>query len=559
VRPRTPDQLEGEATARPGEPQSEQGRTAALLVTALAKASRAFTLYDAKNALVRQFIAEYRARAEEATSGGPLVLDILPFDLVRAGEVVYHEEDRERSLAFKMFRDGVRRITLQKGVPFAELLQLLQILAIRFTGIRQAEEDVVTLLRKAEFTGIHVAAVEGYVADEDEPEEAPGPGRDDAGSRPPAGSDRPFPRLPSPGPLAWRAVPESLLAALRAEESEAALPANALGLAREILALAGHGQVEPAEAAGYLGDLRSFLIADGQLEMLAALAEMAASQPPGRLRDTVLRGLADPRLVDALLAAVPDGSRQLPPEAVKLVPFVPAGAVLDRLADEPSEGRRDILVRVASARLPADADVVVARLPSLPADAARELWRAVTDRAPARADDAAAALLEHADDDVRAMALEAIARSAGRIPPAPLVKLLGSPVESLRIAAARALERHGDASAARAVASVLTGHKVRSLPEAEALGRTLGRLHPAVAQRLFEEWLAERRGLLGALSGGGHDADVLRWAAVSGLGVLDVPDVEARLHAVAAHGDADMKLHCASTLARRRAQERRHG
>ena len=558
MRPRTPDQLDSDATARPGE-QSEQGKAAALFVTALAKASRAFTLYDAKNALVRQFIAEYRARAEEATSRGPLALDVLPFDLSRAGEVVYHEDDRERSLAFKLFRDGVRRITVQKGVPFGELLELLQILAIRFTGIRQAEEDVVTLLRKAEFGGIQIVAVEGYVPDEDEPEDSPGTGRDDAGSRPPAGTDRPFPRLPAPGPLAWREVPETLLAALRAEESEGALPANALGLARQLLALAAQGQVDPAEAAGYLGDLRSFLIADGQLEMLAALAEMAAAQPPGRLRDAVLRGLADARLVDALLAAVPEGSHQLPPEAAKLLPFVPAGAVLDRLADEPSEGRRDLLVRVASARLPADAEAVVARLPGLPADAARELWRAVTDRAPARADDASAALLDHPDTDVRVLALEAISRSEGRIASAPLVKLLGSPAESLRIAAARALERHGDAAAARAVATALTGRKGQSLPEAEALGRALGRLHPAVAHRLFEEWLVERRSLLGALGSGKREADVLRWAAVAGLGVLDLPDAEARIQAVAAKGDADLKRYCAATLARRRAEGRRHG
>jgi hypothetical protein len=265
--------------------------------------------------------------------------------------------------------------------------------------------------------------------------------------------------------------------------------------------------------------------------------------------------------VDAVLAAIPVGSRELPPAAAKLLPFVPAGAVLDRLADERSEHARAVLVRLATARLPADAEAVVARLARLPTDAARELWRAVAVRAPVRADDAAAAVLDHADHELRIEALEAISHAERRVASAPLVKLLGAPQEAVRIAAATALERHGDAASARAVAAALTERKSYSSAEAEALGRALGRLHPGVAQRLFDDWLAERRtlGFLSSLTSGRGHGDLLRWAAVSGLGVLAGPDAEARIQAVAAKADPDLKLHCAATLARRRAEGRRHG
>jgi hypothetical protein len=537
-----------------------EGRAAVAFVSALGKAARAFTLYDAGNTVVRQFIADYRARAEEVTAGGPLMLDVRPFELLREGEVVYREDDRERSLAFRLFRDGVRRIAFQKGVPFGELLVLLQILAIRFTGIRQAEEDVVTLLRKAEFGRIHITAVEGYVPDEELPEAIEPFGREDPGARPPAGFDRPFPRLPAPGPLAFRDVPDASLAALRAEEVEAALPASAFRLAQELLGLGGQGALEPGEVASYLAEFRNFLVADGQLGPLSALAELAAAQPPGRLRDAVLRGLADARLVDVVLASIPAGSRTLPPEAARLLPFVPASAVLDRLADEPSEEARDVLVRLASARLPADADAVVARLPALAVDAARVLWRAVAARAPAHSEAAALALLDHPDTDLRVEALGVVTQGEGRVPTAPLLRLLGAPSEAERVAAAEALARHGDAAAARVVAAALTDRKTYSFAEAEALGRALGRLHPGVAERLFEDWLSERKGLglLARVGPRGH-AELLRHAAVSGLAVLEAADVEARIQAVAARADSDLKRHCAATLARRRAEGRRRG
>jgi len=537
---------------------SAEAQAATAFVAALGKAARAFTLYDANNTLVRQFIAEYKARAEEATAGGPLPLEVLPFDLARGAESVYHEEDREKSLAFRLFRDGVRRLTFQKGVAFEELLRLLQILAIRFTGIRQAEEDVVTLLRKAEFRGIALVAVEGYAPDEDMPEADVTSGPSESGAKPPAGFDRPFPKLPAPAAPQWKAVPEPALAALRAGEVEGMLATNALKLARELLGLGVQNRLEAGEVGGFLGELRNFLVADAELEPLAQLAELATSLPPGPLRDATLRGLADPRLVDAVLAAIPPGSTTLPPEAAKLLPFVPGGVVLDRLGDEADPGRREVLVRLASARLPADADAVVARLPALPAETARDMWRALKLRAPKRSDDGAAALLDHPDLELRVEALEAVAHAEGRIASGPLVKLLAAPQEKLRIAAAAALERHGDAVAARAVAAALTERKGHSNAEAEALGRTLARLHPGVAVRLFEGWLEEKKGLLSSLTAG-RGSEPLKWAAVAGYGVMAGEEAEVRIQSISLKANPELKRHCAATLARRRAEGRRNG
>ena len=101
-----PPELESAAPALArGSPRAQ---AAAALVGALGKAARAFTLYDAGNALVRQFIGEYRSSGRRRHRQRGRGLEVQPFEMGLGPEVVYREDDRERSLAFKLFRDGVR-------------------------------------------------------------------------------------------------------------------------------------------------------------------------------------------------------------------------------------------------------------------------------------------------------------------------------------------------------------------------------------------------------------------------------------------------------------------
>ncbi|HEY6100328.1 MAG TPA: hypothetical protein VIW03_12905, partial [Anaeromyxobacter sp.] len=443
---------------------SPRALLAASLVHALSKATRAFTLYEPTNALIRQFLAEYRARAEAATAEGAVSIDVSPYELASDGEVVYREEDRERSLAFRLYRDGVRRVTFSQGPSFDELLRLLQILAIRLAGIRQSEDDIVTLLRKAELTTIDVVAVEGYTADESEPDVRRGQGTTAAPPLDPR-FDTPLPRLPAPGPIALRAVPAEALARLRKEEDPAAVVASALAVAGELLALGTSGALPSSEVTRFCVELRDFLVADGQLAPLAALADLVRRQAGERIRDELMRGLGDPRLLEVVLSAIPAGSSELPAHASRLLPFVPAAAVLDRLAGEESEGRRALLVSLAAARLPADAEAVLARLAAVPAGVARALAKAVGAKAPARVADAAVALLDHPDESLQGDALRAVGALQGKVPGAKLVKLLGSPSEKIRTAAAAALERNGDANGARALAEALEAGREMSREE----------------------------------------------------------------------------------------------
>ena len=148
---------------------SPRARAASRAILALSRAARAFTLYDPSNEAIRVFLeaiqTSFRAYLQNY---GPLPLLVRPFQLLVEEEIVYDVEERERSLAFKLFRDGVRRLTIFEDVEWTELLRLLEILSIRYTGIRLNEDDIVTLLWKAGFDHVEVEAVEGFVPEEDD-------------------------------------------------------------------------------------------------------------------------------------------------------------------------------------------------------------------------------------------------------------------------------------------------------------------------------------------------------------------------------------------------------
>jgi hypothetical protein len=148
---------------------SERTLAAGDALRALARASRSYLIYDAGNQAVRGFIEEVRASFERYFQMyGDMELTVRPYELLLDGEAVYLERDRERSLSLKLFRDGVRKLTLMRSTDWSELTRLLEILSIRFVGVRLNEDDIVTLLWKAGFVHIRVEAVEGFVPEDDE-------------------------------------------------------------------------------------------------------------------------------------------------------------------------------------------------------------------------------------------------------------------------------------------------------------------------------------------------------------------------------------------------------
>ncbi len=522
---------------------------------ALSRAARSFVLYDPGNAVVRQLLAEYQARMRAAVAHGALVLEVRPFELAVRGEPVYKDLDREKSLAFRLYRDGVRKLTILPNVVWAELLRFLEILAVRFTGLRQGEDDAVTLLRRSELRGISVEAVEGYVPDEESPE--PG-GDDDAVERarafsPPPTWDLPLPPLPKPGPVAWREVPEDALLPFRATGDDEEVADLALSVARDLLAEAGRaGWPFPnPELTGFLSEVRDALLSAGSLGALRRLVDVVGQGGGGELRDELLGSLGDARTLSLVLESVPEDAAKLPPELVPFLPLLGMPAALDALANPASEGRHRLLLQIILARLPREAEAVLARFPTLEPRAARDLARGLVARAPARAAEVARRLLAMGDGSLRIEALAALESAPGDFPLGPVGALLRDASEEVRVRAAEVLERRGDASSVDALRAALEagtpGHR-----EAEALGRALAAVAPIPAARLFAGWL-EPKGRF--LRGPGEEQRALQWAAVAGTGMLPGESPEAQLTALAARSEGELRQHCLATLARRRKEQ----
>lgn len=233
-----------ERVAQPGSEALEEaalggtpaGQAVNAALRAFSKAARAFTLYDAQNEAVRRFLQEYRdALGAFLGAHGALDLEVRPFELALRGEVVHVEKDREKSLASRLFRDGIRRLTIQPDATWEEELKLLELLSLRFIGVRQQEEDLVTLLTRAAFRSITFASVGGLVESAPgEAEGSPGPQRRSAPAFA-ADFDGPPPPVMPPRQFGYFEIPAAALAGFEEEEAPATLPGNAVRMVRELL------------------------------------------------------------------------------------------------------------------------------------------------------------------------------------------------------------------------------------------------------------------------------------------------------------------------------------
>ena len=239
---------------------------------ALARTARSFLMYDTKNEAIKGFLEVYQAEVQKVFDAfGEMELEIRPFEMLRGGEVVYLERDRERSLAFRLFRDGVRKITIQPTVAWEELLRLLEIMSIRYTGINQQEEDIVTLLLKSGFAHIQISAVEGFVPDDEEycaDDISAAAGERFALNEGPSHVEVPRdwdlpPTVLAPKELQFNPIDEEILA-LQQEGTSAALASILLFSYRRCYERLSTLSIRPPQdVSGLLSEARDFLLSEG--------------------------------------------------------------------------------------------------------------------------------------------------------------------------------------------------------------------------------------------------------------------------------------------------------
>ena len=551
---------------------SPAGRAANTALRAFSKAARAFTLYDAQNEAVRRFLQDYRdALAAFLGTHGALDLEVRPFELALRGEVVHAEKDREKSLASRLFRDGIRRLTLQPGASWEEELKLLEVLSVRFIGVRQQEEDVVTLLTRAAFRSITFASVAGLVESESkaEPDDAPRPQR--PGRRAfPADFDGPPPPVLPPRQFGYFELPQASLDGFEADEAPEALPGNAVRMVRELLDDADQEEFKTLVPA--VEEVRDFLLAEMEVKHLRDLARVVAGQH-GRAAATLgpaLKPLAAPYTLQKLLATAAPGE-EAPDALVELLDLLSGyGAdlldpLLDSIEASLAAGKVDPSLETLGMRAArGKTERLLARLPTAAPRLVEVLLRFLKKVEPGVGPEAAKQLLENPEAAAQLAGMRLLDESeASPATEAVLLDALESPAMELRIAAAGALARHQAKPAFAVIQDQVAARDAVKLEEreAEAMGAALALLAPDQARELFISWLRPPAptGLLSRLVGR-KPRRMLAWTAAAGLAHVPGEATLELLRGLAAQSqtDPELKRRCLKSIAlwRRGAQPR---
>jgi hypothetical protein len=544
---------------------SEAAKAANAALRSLARAARSFLIYDANNEAIRQFLSDYQEACKAALMHGALDLEVRPFELVRDGEIVYVQRDRDRSLAFRLFRDGVRRLTLSPDVPWLELLRLLEILSVRYTGIRQYEDDIVTLLWKAGFTGIEIVAVEGFVLDGDEEQGAEGAAaaaarRSGPRVEVPSDWDRPGPEHDAgdPSRLMWVPLGDAAVGPLREEISSRAVGSLAVTLCDEMLDLVDD-PTDPtglSDVSALLDEVRSLLLAEGQVAALLALAESVSDLATVNDDERAIE-LARFTSATALRRIIHSAARthaEVPPELEALLDLVPGDhltVLVNLLGVERAAGSRELARHLIERYVRTRGDYVGDLIDRSSDEIAADLLHAVSDAALERAVGLVPRVLARSGHSLQGEVRRVLELApADVLPAAVLMSWLSSPEADTRSAVVARLGSLGGVGVYDGLLKHLDGLNGKAREEASAIGLALAALDADRAMEQLGDWVRPRSfwDRLRGVAGGG----LQQWAGVAGLGSLEGEYPNDAIRWLSARADADLEAHCRRTLAGRR-------
>lgn len=122
------------------------------LLSLISKALRAVQLYLPNNPVYQRALENVRASCRKLwQSTEDLVLEVQETELRWEGNLVYSHEQKNESIAWTLFKDGVRSVTLRPGVEDTELVRFLQVLHQARTLQAEAADDLLTLLWQEDF------------------------------------------------------------------------------------------------------------------------------------------------------------------------------------------------------------------------------------------------------------------------------------------------------------------------------------------------------------------------------------------------------------------------
>ena len=541
----------------------------------LSRAARSFLLYEPRNQAIRDFLQDYRENMQAALQTyGTMQLDIRPFEMTREGEVVYLERERERSLAFRLFRDGVRSIKVEPEVKWEELLRLLEILSIRYTGIRQSEDDIVTLLWKAGFKHIGIVAIEGFAPDEELPQggfasDLPQSQRKKKVRRKgvvqveaPQDWDQPLPRFDEVGSVVWTDIDETRMSALVTESTSTNIPEVAIRLMKRLFLIVAD-PTDPMtleDVAPVLNEIRDFLLSEGQLEYLTRLASLVEQNQSidEEKMEKELERFADNRALRRIVQSVGKGSESIPPELLSLlrmIPGDPLSQMMDMLVEERGAASRRLIRMLIEhfAKETWDPRFVFDRMHSESASVLCDILRAMSRALPEQTLVEAVTLASHQSSEVQLEVLWVLGRADDEeMVEKTLITMMDSDFSEVRSRVLEHFELYGSAAVFDTVVNFVETRSTRRITnrECEISGRVLAAVDPEKAKPMLMAWIRPPGMFKRFVEMPGTQA--LHRTAVTGLGLLPGEDVDSLLRWLSERCGEEMYKLCMMTLVRRR-------
>ncbi len=121
------------------------------IFVALAKALRAHRLYDENNPVYTRFVNNFGDALRRVWQDSDVLqVQIDEHRILFMGDEVYQSEDRNDSISFMFWKDGIREIIFQKGLEDSELIPFLAALQ-RSRTLTADGEDLLTVLWESDF------------------------------------------------------------------------------------------------------------------------------------------------------------------------------------------------------------------------------------------------------------------------------------------------------------------------------------------------------------------------------------------------------------------------
>jgi hypothetical protein len=513
----------------------------------LSKGLRAAQLYLPNNPVYQRAIANLQGafrRVWEATDD--LVLDVGEVELLWEGQEVYRQDQKNDSIAWTLFKDGVRSVTFRRGAEEAEVVRLLSAIN-RARGLQvEAADDLLTLLWQEDFQ--YIAYTFREIAYEGE---APLEGAPEAPNQPPTVVREAVREEAPPRPPGTVQLDELDVTLYFLEEHEIEylhrevereyvqdLRRNVLTMLFDLLELQTYSTVR-AELISILENFIPYLLSAADFRSVAyilreirvVLQRARELLPEHRVALRGLPGrLSQPDSLSQLLQSL-DEAAVHPSEddlgelfsELQAEALVTLAEWLPRLSND----RVRVLVRGAAERLAQANPAEVIRALAKPDPATQlEVVRLAGRLRLTAATEAIGNLLETGDRAVKLAVVEALMAIASPTAVRMLERGIDDPERDVRVATVKYLGFRGHRNAFPRIESAVVGNKLRNadLTEKIAFYEAYGALAGVAGIAVLERMLLSRGGLLTR-----REDPQTRACAAMALGKIRSPEARAVL------------------------------